>query len=372
MTITVIVPIYNAIEYLEKCLDSIVHQTYKNLEIILVDDGSTDGSEIVCEKYGRKDPRIQVVHKANGGLSSARKCGIDRAGGDYITFVDADDYIDLNAVEYIADQLKCSSPDILAYGLIEEYVDHEVTKKNRFEEGYYSEKDIKEQILPVMLSYGNFFDFGILPNLVCKYIKKTFLDRIFIQVSLDVVYGEDADMTYQLFSNIQSLYIMDYCPYHYCKRAGSMVWKGISTMAIENLRNDLYNCFENTGILEVMNEQLDDYIDFVTLLKQPKIKLDGLYPFNNLGTKIALYGAGGFGQAIFKEYSNSIIVWADKDYKKYQYMNMPVENIQNLVNRQEEYDVVYIAILNIEICQKVKMELFEQGVKKKVFYYKKR
>lgn len=91
--ISVIVPVYNMEPYLDKCIQSIIHQTYQNLEIILVDDGSTDGSLRLCKQYADKDHRIKVVHKANGGLSSARNAGLDACSGDYIGFVDSDDWI---------------------------------------------------------------------------------------------------------------------------------------------------------------------------------------------------------------------------------------------------------------------------------------
>lgn len=93
--ISIIVPVYQAEKYISKCIESIVNQTYKNLEIILIDDGSTDRSGEICDEYGKKDNRIVVVHNKNKGVSVARNCGLDIATGDYITFVDSDDYIDL-------------------------------------------------------------------------------------------------------------------------------------------------------------------------------------------------------------------------------------------------------------------------------------
>ena len=91
--ISIIVPVYNIENYIERCIDSIIGQTYDNLEVILVDDGSTDKSGLVCDEYAQKDSRVKVIHKENGGLSSARNCGLDNAHGDFIMFVDGDDYI---------------------------------------------------------------------------------------------------------------------------------------------------------------------------------------------------------------------------------------------------------------------------------------
>ena len=92
--ISVIIPVYNVAEYLPQCLDSVVSQTYRNLEIITVDDGSTDGSGTICDQYAEKDSRFRVIHKANGGVSSARNEGLKTAVGDLIGFVDADDWIE--------------------------------------------------------------------------------------------------------------------------------------------------------------------------------------------------------------------------------------------------------------------------------------
>lgn len=99
--ISVIVPIYNVEKYLEKCLKSIVNQSYNNLEIILVNDGSTDGCLDIIEKYKKLDDRIKVINKKNGGLSDARNCGMKVANGDYVAFIDSDDFLELDMFEYI-------------------------------------------------------------------------------------------------------------------------------------------------------------------------------------------------------------------------------------------------------------------------------
>lgn len=99
MLFSIIVPVYNVENYLRRCVDSLIHQTYKNLEIILVDDGSPDNCPAICDEYAQKDSRIRVIHKENGGLSDARNKGLDAATGDYVLFVDSDDYIEPDACE---------------------------------------------------------------------------------------------------------------------------------------------------------------------------------------------------------------------------------------------------------------------------------
>ena len=99
--ISIIVPVYNVEPFLRRCLDSILGQTYKNLEVILVDDGSTDASGTICNEYCAKDPRVRVFHQVNAGISAARNKGLDKSSGSFIVFVDSDDYIELNMVEVL-------------------------------------------------------------------------------------------------------------------------------------------------------------------------------------------------------------------------------------------------------------------------------
>lgn len=110
--VSIVVPVYNVEKYLKKCIDSILNQTYKNLEIILVDDGSTDNSGKICDDYSSSDERIKVIHKQNGGLSDARNLGIDNSTGKYITFIDSDDYITNNYIEYLVTILEKNNADI--------------------------------------------------------------------------------------------------------------------------------------------------------------------------------------------------------------------------------------------------------------------
>lgn len=104
--ISIVIPVYKVELYLEKCIESIINQTYKNLEIIIVDDGSPDNCPKICDEYAQKDNRIKVIHKENGGLSDARNAGIDVAAGKYIAFVDSDDYVSNDYIEYMYNLIK--------------------------------------------------------------------------------------------------------------------------------------------------------------------------------------------------------------------------------------------------------------------------
>ena len=115
--ISVIIPVYNVEPYLRQCLDSVVNQTYKNLEIIIIDDGSPDNCGAICDEYAAKDKRIQVIHKENCGLSAARNDGLARATGEWIAFVDSDDWCELDLYEKAIACAEKTDPDIVLYSL---------------------------------------------------------------------------------------------------------------------------------------------------------------------------------------------------------------------------------------------------------------
>ena len=125
--ITVVVPVYNVSDYLERCVASLLNQTYNNIEILLIDDGSTDDSGRLCDKYAKSDPRIRVIHQKNMGLSGARNTGIDESSGEYLFFCDSDDYIQSDTLEYMHDKLCRDNADIVACGFSHIWEDYEET-----------------------------------------------------------------------------------------------------------------------------------------------------------------------------------------------------------------------------------------------------
>ena len=136
--ISIVVSIYNEWEYLDKCIDSIVNQTYKNIEIILVDDGSTDCCGEICDKYAEQDSRIIVIHKPNGGLVSARKAGTKKATGDYIINVDGDDWIEKERIQNLVKGIEQYHADIIYMdGYVREYPDNQVIVKGNLRRGFY-------------------------------------------------------------------------------------------------------------------------------------------------------------------------------------------------------------------------------------------
>ena len=152
--LSVIVPVYNVAQYLERCVESIRRQTLADLEIILVDDGSTDGCYRICEDYRQKDSRIVVLHKENGGLVSARKAGLCISRGEFIGWVDGDDWIDEDYFEQMVRMQKESDADLVAAGHFHDIGNSKSKVFNYIHSGCYD----KEEILPRLIYSGEFFE----------------------------------------------------------------------------------------------------------------------------------------------------------------------------------------------------------------------
>lgn len=210
--ISVIVPIYKVENYLEKCVNSIINQTYKNLEIILVDDGSPDNCPKICDDLSKKDKRIKVIHKKNGGLSDARNAGIEVAKGKYLSFIDSDDYIDSDMLEYLLTELKNNNADVSICGKYVNYENGNEEKNNDSKEKVVMDK--REALIKINSFCG--FDMSTCDKLYKKYL---FDDVRF-------PYGkkcEDFYTMYKIFDKCEEkiVYNAD-AKYHYFQRAGSI------------------------------------------------------------------------------------------------------------------------------------------------------
>lgn len=199
--ISVIVPVYNVEKYLHCCLDSILAQTYKNWECILVDDGSTDASGKICDEYKKKDSRIKVFHKENSGISATREFAIQHACGMYIQFVDSDDWIDSNMLERMYQESIKKNSDIIGCNFIEEYEESQVKHDT-----YYNNK---EEFLHKVIANN----WGVLWKIMFK--RQLFVDKN-IHFPKNINGGEDYYVvTLLLLSANRTSCIKNFYPYHY-------------------------------------------------------------------------------------------------------------------------------------------------------------
>lgn len=221
--LSIIVPIFNGEEYLHRCIDSILSQQYTDFELILIDDGSTDNSLSICNEYSEKDSRIVVYHKENEGLVAARKSGLSLAKGEYIGFVDCDDFIEDNMYHDLMSVAENDGSDIVAGGIILDYVSHSKVYFNSFDEGFYSKERINNIIIPQMLIYSGFVKYGMIPGVVTKVIRRSILEKALTNVSDKLTIGEDVAITAYSMINAKSLTIIKNAGYHYIQTDNSMI-----------------------------------------------------------------------------------------------------------------------------------------------------
>lgn len=211
--ISVIVPIYNVEQYLEKCIESIISQTYKNLQIILIDDGSNDKSGKICNKYAEKDKRIVVIHKENAGVSEARNTGLDNAKGEWITFVDADDWIEEEYCQRLYNLVIETNSDVALCG----YNRVVGTKKEKINYDGTIESCTSEDYLKKALNPQTGFGFGAM-----KFIKKSIIHNKFCK---ELVVCEDALFNIELSKTVKKAILVKENLYNYRMNNESVVKK---------------------------------------------------------------------------------------------------------------------------------------------------
>lgn len=151
MLISIIVPVYNVEKYIKECLDSLIDQTYKNIEIIIVDDGSTDKSGKICDEYEKKNKNIKVIHKENEGLGFARNTGLENAKGEFVTFVDSDDYVDNNFIEELYNNIIAKNVDICKSGFRRVNDSHNTSLIRVYDDYVYNKEETRSVFLPRMI-----------------------------------------------------------------------------------------------------------------------------------------------------------------------------------------------------------------------------
>ena len=261
--VSVIVPIYNCERYLEQCIRSIQKQTFNGIEIILIDDGSTDASGTICDTFANENSNIRVVHTDNCGAAAARRKGIIQAAGEYILFVDADDWVETDYVETLfslasseqADAVICA---IKHFSNGKYYVD-----KAYFECGFYSKERLNKTVYPQMLSGEPFYCFGISPSMCGKLFRRGLARRNLNALNTGLTMGEDGCFTYSALLDCNSLYITEKSGYVYrqnensathCFRArvlaeGTIIHAFYSQLAVDKHWN--------------VGKQIDEYMAFL-------------------------------------------------------------------------------------------------------------
>ncbi|MCI8935292.1 MAG: glycosyltransferase [Lachnospiraceae bacterium] len=358
LKISVVVPIYNVEKYVQKCIESIQSQSYQEIEIILVDDGSTDRCGCICDGYAKNDKRIKVIHKTNGGLVSARKAGIAMAEGDYVIAVDGDDWIEDDWIEGYVKYIKQYPCDMFYRdGVLRDTEGRCTDTAMHLDSELFLGEEIEDKLIPKFLD----FDCGPIKkvklNSVSWAYKRTLIQTQIINVDNRLKTGEDFALVTYGVMNAKSIFIIPGGGYHYVQREESMS----STPLPESLARLLEE--QVLSFLKLMNAKDKTINIYKQMLKLNLICLNyrllfdsasdalPLFPKVKKGSRIVIYGGGRVGRNIYEALKESpeytIVAMVDQNADIYNN-----DNIQ-AVSAITKMDFDYVIIASI-VSQNIK------------------
>ena len=368
--LSVIVPVYNTEKYLAQCIDSIRNQTYHLLEIILVDDGSTDSSGEICDRYAAIDKRIRVIHQKNSGSLLARLEGVQIAQGQYIGFVDSDDWLMEDMYETLISASVENDFDIVSMG-------YTIYDKNQYMKiddasifGAYIGKAALEKVYSKMMYDLKIGQRGLHPSLCTKIIKKSLILTELFKVDKRISLGDDAAVFYSCCLHANSLKSIREYKYYYRMNDTSMC-HSIKADMFEKV--DFFNQYMRTVLTGYderyfLMKQLKEYTwTFLEmgLSKIFSIYVDGMYCFPyallEQGSNIVLYGAGRVGEDYYSQLQRNgfcrIVAWVDKKENPFNELIISPDKIKAL-----EYEKVVLAVKKKEVAEEMLEELVKSGV----------
>lgn len=247
--ISIIIPAYNVGDCITKTIQSVLDSTYTNIEVICIDDGSTDNTASILDEYATKDKRIRVIHKENGGVTSARLCGIDEAKGEWIGFIDGDDIIDADMYERLMANITSDEIDISHCGYKKIFLDGTIK--------YYHNTNKRIEQTNAQgcfdLLNGEFIE----PGLVTKLYRNTLFKGIQDWLDETIKIKEDLLMNFYLFRNARNSIYEDFCPYSYILR-----WGSATTSAVNEVK-----LYDPIRVIDLLLEETKDVLNLQTIMK---------------------------------------------------------------------------------------------------------
>lgn len=370
--VSIIVPVYNVEDYIEQCLQSIVNQTYKNIEVIIVNDGSTDRTAEICKKFVQADDRVRLISQENQGVAVARKTGISQAAGQFIGFVDGDDWIEY---DYYTQLMQHSGQfDLITAGYKNGYGEN-IGIFDMVKEGEYSSSEAVKYILDNMIIFENTEQHGITTYLWNKLFRTDMSRVVSTEINEKIVIGEDSEFVYRYLLRCNSILISDICGYYYRMREDSAV-HSVNKQYLTNI-NELY-CSLETAFLGNPNQeslifQLQKWTSRMISMSTSNMGfwpetqcMSYVFPFLNLldNKSIALYGAGKIGQNYYMQIKKwnvcQIAIWVDKQWEIYQEKGFDVSPVTALL--EENYDFIVVAVLEEKVSKDIKVQLTTMGI----------
>ena len=371
-TLGIIVPVYNAEGYLDDCIGSILAQSWKEWRLILVDDGSTDESANICDRYAAQDHRIKVMHQSNMGLVNARHTGVKNINTKYVTFIDADDWIESSAYKYMMEIVNKYHPEIITAGIKRYYTSEDIhVEDNNIEEGFYDNDMLETKVRPNMLWRKDKNYFFLDPSLCTKiFLRDKLLNKFEDFQDRKIYYAEDSCIFFPYMMSATSMYCTHYAYYYHRQKTGRGNYTPVyirDSSFFDKLYvayNYLHMAFMQSNRLYIneLLKQLDMFFIASVRYKEKCYKEfyigkenDYLFPFKRVpvNSNIVLYGAGNVGKEYYRQIVRSkfcdIVAWIDK------YNNLEAESLSAI--KKYSYDYLVIAIDNERICHEVADEL---------------
>lgn len=350
MFFSVIVTIYNVEQYLRACVDSVLCQTYTNFEVILVDDGSTDRSASICDNYRKKDKRVRVIHKDNGGATSARITGIEKARGEYTIYVDGDDWIESDELMQIYHVLKDSAADMVEFGFYKEYEGLRDFRHASLKEGYYDKKQLWEATDNIIRSHPCFARV-LEVSLCCKAVRTGIMQAVLKNINQQIVWGEDTIATFELMHEVEKIYIIYKPLYHYRVHKNSVMHSGRSTQ-VDLIEKQLAKTWNRYKKSESIN-YLKYIMNFLIVLESPDFAIkEYVLRTVTAGARLVIFGRGVFANGLMEVISH---------YSDIKVVDMiDSSDLERIL--EIDYDEIFIAITVSALVENCIAMLREKGV----------
>lgn len=380
--ISVVVPVYNKEKTIERCIKSISSQSYSDLEIIIVDDGSADKSGCICEKLSEHDNRIRIIRTENAGAVAARKKGIAIAKGDYIGFVDADDLIEPDMYERLFDAIRKSNADFVHSGFVlckDDYSQPVID----FGEGFYKFDSDEARFEFLKHYYLQIKEGGTISySLWSKLYKKKFIEKEFNHIQDGQDLGEDAVCLCRCILDANSVYLLPIASYHYYVYENSLSRVKYERVITENVHrcSEIISLIESYGFGEVLRSDIADFsVSF--LLKQIKGYSDYSHIISRfycgfieslVGKRVVLYGAGEVGRCYYKQLNGVqeiTVVGICDSYSEKRIDNLITKRIEEV--RKDEYDTIVISVDSESASNSIQEYIRSLGIHdKEVLWFK--
>ena len=367
--ISVIIPVYNIEKYIERCIESIVRQSFQNIEIIAVDDGSTDKSGEILDSIARKNKKIKVIHKENGGVTSARIAGLESASGKWVGFVDGDDYISENMYEKLYTAAKENNVDAVYTQIYFVNYKNEITVVGNTLKTVIYEKENLDRLIENMFHYTGKKEGGMLVSVCCNIYKKETVTPIFLNIPKEIRLAEDAAFTYAYTSSREKIFVLNEPFYYYCRRENSSTEKIYNNYLIQVNKMWLFlkEHFENHRKAEILMPQLKKYIInkmFILKLFSNKILNLYLFPYEKIekDSNIIIYGAGEVGASYYRQLKKNnycnVVLLADLRFNELSEKYYPVENPDKI--KETNFDYILISVLSEKMAKSISVILKEK------------